>query len=198
MLGIDSVLTPILGTARYDADRRMTHAEYGPSSPRPGFPIVDEMRYDARKRPRRMKLSRTPTEADLGDHPLGAVRVVTDTVYAWDAADSADLAPPSQFPAGYRPRRQTASHDALYRVTSVATDYGGVDADGLDSGFTPDDLATDWRDERERTNLDGQTHQDADPMRRRPAPMASRLPEGRTADLQYRFDWLGNMTEWTD
>jgi RHS repeat-associated protein len=28
--------------------------------------------------------------------------------------------------------------------------------------------------------------------------MASRLPEGRTAALEYRFDWLGNMTEWPD
>jgi len=38
----------------------------------------------------------------------------------------------------------------------------------------------------------------ADPMREEPAPMVPTLPADRVANLNWTYDWLANMSEWTD
>ncbi|MBK7152401.1 MAG: hypothetical protein IPH72_11695, partial [Sandaracinaceae bacterium] len=99
-----------------------------------------------------------------------------------------------EWPAGYRPWRQTVNHDALYRVNRIDFAYMNDAGDFGDEG----DAATNWRAERTRTNRDFSTHEVGDPMHRRPAPMVSQNGHDRVNQLIYDYDWLANQTDWVD
>ncbi|MFW6051805.1 MAG: hypothetical protein ACODAU_11555 [Myxococcota bacterium] len=117
-----------------------------------------------------------------------------DQQYVWDDVNNlkvvGDQRDPGVLPSGFRPAQKSIEHDALYRVVNVHYQYQGSGA--------PDDTAEDWRDQRTRPNLDGKTHEQADPMRERPAGMLPTMPATRVRDLTYTYDWLANMTDWQD
>ena len=124
-----------ISETRYNASRLPWLTVYGAPNGTEGGPGDYVARqytsYDARLRPTRIRAWRTPTEASDDTHPLGAVKRMYYTKYRWDAADNLtevlDNRLPSDWPAGYRPRRQRIAHDALYRVANVAFDYAHVD-----------------------------------------------------------------------
>ena len=119
-----------------------------------------------------------------------------DEWFTWDAANNLtrvkDSRIASQMPAGCGIADAHVTHDALYRVTNISTRYN------TGNGWTWDDPYSDPRQQRERINQDGRSHREADPMNERPAPLLPRTPDYRNRDLTYSFDFLGNMTEWTD
>jgi RHS repeat-associated protein len=156
-------------------------------------PTVTDTAYDVRGRPVQSVTQREPfTDGSLEDDIDRPVH----EQYTWDGANNLtqvlDLRDPDVLGPGIRPPRRKIHHDALYRVIGVALDYRQDDA------TWGDDLATDWRDQRTRSNNDGQTHEEADPMRERPAAMVPNLPSSRVRDLTYNYDWLANMVEWYD
>jgi RHS repeat-associated protein len=187
--------TPVVREIEYDANRLPTRLEYGVATVTHN--LHTQMEYDIRLRPLRSWAERDPTGATAPD--LNAVTTVHDFRYAWDAVSNLrevrDDRNVGEWPAGYRPWRQTIDHDALYRVNDIHIDYHN---DQGDPDVLQDDAATDWRAERTRTNADMSTHLDRDPMRTRPAPMVSSNSAYRVRHLEYDYDWLANMTSWTD
>ncbi|MEM9383200.1 MAG: RHS repeat-associated core domain-containing protein, partial [Planctomycetota bacterium] len=142
-------------------------------------------------------LRRLPTKSEFW-RDNGGVAVTTDLqtyqrpfreYYGWDDADnlvSVTNNSTDTYPAGYRRQRRLVEHDALYRVQHVDFAYHDNHL-----AWTPTDTALDPRATR-------QTHLASDPMRERPAPMLPSLPSNRVVNLTYEYDWLANMTEWTD
>lgn len=84
-------------------------------------------------------------------------------------------------------------HDSLNRVAHVFTEYLQDDLT-----WAPNEVGSDYRAERSRTNQDGTTHRVADPMQSTPAPSVVPQPSSRVVDLMYEYDWLANMTSWED
>ncbi len=192
-LGLPARLSVELGSASYDivdrisyTRRRSPSAIYlgddhgGRRSTRVRF------QYDVRERPIGSSVWREAT----GASGLSAVTRPFSHQYTWDAANNltrrVDRRIPSEWPAGFEPRRERIAHDALYRVSNVDVAYRD------DSwAWTTSDPATDWRDTRLAEG-------DADPMRRKPAPIVPALPSDRVVNFTYEWDWLANQTEWTD
>lgn len=143
--------------------------------------------YDDRRRLTQLRARRDPTTPMSGD--LNGVTELHDFHYQWDAANNltrvVDGRPGEEWPDGHRPQRITVDHDALYRVVNLGYRYRG------DSGWQGADDFTDWR-------ADQAPHNAADPMAPDPAPMLPNAPTERVHDLTYAYDWLANMTEWTD
>ncbi|MBK7774713.1 MAG: RHS repeat-associated core domain-containing protein [Sandaracinaceae bacterium] len=185
--------TPIVRDITYDANRLPIRIDYGDQGVT--HDLHAEMRYDERLRVLRSWATRN-APATTG---LNAVTRVHDFNYVWDAVSNlrvvTDARLNNEWSAGYRPWQQTIDHDALYRVNEIDIHY--MDASGQ---WNPSylDAATDWRSERTRPNQDGSTHEQRDPMRRRPAPMVSNNAPDRVRNLVYDYDWLANMTDWTD
>ncbi|MCB9629894.1 MAG: hypothetical protein H6725_21180 [Sandaracinaceae bacterium] len=177
-----------------DANRLPTRIDYGDATVTRG--LHTETTYDERLRVRQSVATRgTP----VGATGLNAVTRVHDFRYVWDAVSNlrevSDQRLASEWAAGYRPWRQTIDHDALYRVNEIDINYRD---DGGQFNATQTDAATDWRAERTRPNQDGSSHGARDPMRRRPAPMVTTNAPERVRNLVYDYDWLANMTDWTD
>ncbi|MBK8588977.1 MAG: hypothetical protein IPN77_07585 [Sandaracinaceae bacterium] len=187
---------PIVRNVTYNASRQPVRTDFGDEQVI--GPLFTEVSYDLRQRPVRARAVRQPGDGAVAPE-LNAVSVVHDFQYAWDEVNNltqvTDARASAEWSAGYRPWRQDISHDALYRVNRVEFTY--MNAEGVfDPGY--DDAATDWRREQLDENLDGSTHEERDPMHRRPAPMISQNGATRVRDLVYDYDWLANQTEWTD
>ncbi len=156
--------------------------------------------YDDRLRPTRSQSSRPSALTDSatpGSTEMNAIRFPADNVYVWDAANNLvetrnNYRPwdyPAAIAAEYEPERAYVTHDALYRVVGIDYEYR-KDTGVWSSNSGP---ATDWRNEQSHP-----AHFNADPMRRRPAPMVSAQPDQRPINFTYQYDWLANQTEWTD
>jgi RHS repeat-associated protein len=189
---IDGTAQPIITNLTYAADRQVTQVTYGDGSVGRA-PTVTDTAYDVRGRPVQSVTQREPfTDGSLEDDIDRPVH----EQYTWDGANNLtqvlDLRDPGTLGSGILPPRRKIHHDALYRVIGVALDYRQGD------GTWGDDVATDWRDQRTRPNNDAQTHEEADPMRERPAPMVPHMPASRVKDLTYSYDWLANMVDWYD
>ena len=187
---------PVVRSIQYDANRLPRRLDYGDESVI--GPLFTEMTYDERQRPTRSRAVRRGDPTAPGDRPLNAVNTIHDFRYTWDAVSNlmevADARVAAEWPAGYRPWRQTVSHDALYRVNRIDFAYMNDGGEFGDEG----DAATDWRGERTRPNNDGSTHEQRDPMHQRPAPMISQNGTSRVNQLLYDYDWLANQTDWID
>ena len=192
--GIPTYTTPIVRNITYDANRLPTRIDYGDATVTRDLHTLT--RYDERLR---VLQSVTERGTPMGATGLNAVTRVHDFNYEWDAVSNllevTDERIHTEWPAGHRPWQQTIDHDALYRVTEIDINY--MDSTGHFNASQMD-AATDWRDEQTRPNMDGSTHEARDPMRRRPAPMVSGNALTRVRNLVYDYDWLANMTEWTD
>ncbi|MEZ4328399.1 MAG: RHS repeat-associated core domain-containing protein [Polyangiales bacterium] len=187
---------PIVRSIAYDANRLPRRIDYGDDAVIGA--LHTEMSYDERLRPVRSRTMRRADPNAQGERPLNGVTTVHDFRYTWDAVSNlievTDARIASEWPAGYRPWRQTVGHDALYRVNRIDFAYMNDAGAFTDAG----DAATNWRTERTRPNLDGSTHEQSDPMHRRPAPMVSQNGEQRVNQLLYDYDWLANQTDWHD
>lgn len=192
--GMPAYSTPIVRDITYDENRLPTRLDYGDSMVT--HDLHTEMYYDNRLRPVQ---SVTARDLPMGATALNAVTTVHDFHYVWDAVSNLtevrDEREVDEWPAGYRPWRQTIEHDALYRVNEIDINYRDDSDD-----FTPlqDDVATDWRTQQVNPNDDSSSHGEQDPMRRRPAGMVSPNASTRVRNLVYDYDWLANMTDWTD
>ncbi len=188
-LGIDGVERPVLAEATYDRDGAMLRAVWGDDAGGTRSPTVSEMRYDIRRRPDRVWVTRAPTALPSASRELAEVTVVMDQAYAWDAADNlvavTDHRLGREWAPGFRPQSVELRHDALYRVTGADYRYRA------DSGETPLDLASDYRAAMLAL-------EDADPMRSLPAPSVAGAMANRVVSLTWDHDFLGNTTEWTD
>lgn len=178
----------VVSATEYDADGLVTRVVYGDgSATRAGTEAVTE--YDVRNRPTRMWTVREAT----GTTSLSAVTVVADQRLTWDAASNltgiTDGRTASEWPAGARPQSVSVTHDALYRVTGAHFTY--AQPAGEAHGGTQDDASVDWRAEVLATKH-------ADSMRSEPAAMLPAASPMRVRDLVWSYDWLGNMTEWSD
>ncbi len=197
---IDGTDEPIIHDISYAADGQMTGMALGDTQGNARSATTVARYYDSRRRPSSEVVTREATAMeDPMTRPLGAVTEPFAESYTWDAADNLigiqDDRLEGEWPDGYRPAKITIGHDALYRVTHAEYSYKQDDGSW---GVSASNIGTDWRAERTRTNADSSTHQQADPMREDPAPMAATLPSSRVVDLTYAYDWLANMTEWTD
>ena len=153
--------------------------------------------YDPNTRiPARIQFIRTATSGtSLGD--LGYLSEPFDQYYTWDDARNLkrfrDVPIWAEWPDSHRPTYVNITHDALYRV--VDADYQYRDDTG---GLVSSDTYEDWRGERTTANGDSGTHETADPMVERPAQMIPDAPANRVESMSWRYDWLANMTSWTD
>lgn len=188
-LVIDSASTPVTAFT-YDEHRLPSEQTHGAATP--GAYPRTELVYDSRLRLAEAVARRVPDGMASGSGDLADVSVVFHQMYAWDAANNLtgvwDLRIASEWPAGHKPRNVEIRHDALYRVERAELSYETA---------TGHDTATDWRTER-MAHPSGTSHQNADPMREEPAPMVPTLPADRVANLNWTYDWLANMSEWTD
>lgn len=194
----ETTTLPVLAGATYDAWGAPTSMRFMSADPTVG--ITQTFTYDRVHRPLSSRVERGMAHVSSGaltPDNLNAVQVPFFETYAWDRASNltqvTSNAGPQVFPAGYRQSRKTIDHDSLYRVAHVAFDYLQDDRT-----WGPRDAATDYRSERTRINADQDSHETADPMRSRPAPMLPSMPEERLADLTYSYDWLANQTLWDD
>lgn len=188
----------VISTVRYDRFMQPTRIVHGNDGE-----LVELFEYDVRHRPTRITATRPNASPPANPSTSGLAELVRviDHHYGWDEADNLILVEnrgetPATLKNGYRPSRQTVSHDSLYRVTNVFFEYRQDPGPGAPEWGT--DVSTDWRAERTRLNADFKSHGEADPMREKPAPMISPLPPERVNDLVYRYDWLANMVEWDD
>ncbi|MEO0322236.1 MAG: SpvB/TcaC N-terminal domain-containing protein, partial [Myxococcota bacterium] len=166
--------------------------------------------FDRRLQPRTIGFNRLrrPDGAVFGE--LDYVQTPLNHVYYWDAAGNLVDARnnshlrrfTTELPDRVAPRRMRIKHDALYRVSQVNFDYRfGTTDDG--SGSVSNQTwrtgapATNWRDEQYGAmGMPGRVEED--PMLREPAEMLPTEAPERVTNLTYAYDWLANMTEWTD
>ena len=184
----------INAASSYGPNRLPTHMTYGDSM----NPVSTWTgHYDSRQRQIRSFVENHRAAAPTTARSLGEERVPFDLRYTWDEASNLvrvqDMSPTSERLPGQMPIQQLVSHDSLYRVSRIEMSYRNA----TDNSWT-DDAPGDWRAEGTRLNADNSTHQNADPMRRKPAPMVSSHAERRLSELSYDYDWLGNMTSWRD
>jgi RHS repeat-associated protein len=193
-LTIGRASRPIVDELVYTRDGLVERVTYGDDLTGSGAsrtPTVSFTTYDDRRRPVRMRTTRTPNaHPELTGRPLEDVSSPHDQMLVWDLADNLiaieDLRDPTEWPDGFRPQSVHVTHDSLYRVAGAEYEYT------TDTGArTPTDASSDWRAEMEagRSN---------DPMRTAPAPPVSNTPETRVASMQWEHDWLGNMQSWDD
>jgi RHS repeat-associated protein len=178
---------PVVAAIEYLRDGLVSHIEYGDLGSAPV--IESHTEYDVRRRPVRMTTTREPTAGAL-EGELGEVSVVHDQRLEWDTASNltalVDERLPSEWPDGFRPQTVEITHDSLYRVVGALFHYS------TDLGDDEDDDASDWRTNAAASNA-------VDPMRPEPAAMVGSPSGGnRVRSLVWEWDWLGNMTEWTD
>jgi RHS repeat-associated protein len=186
---VDATTYPLLTPISYSRDRLVTNIQY--DHQKPGMADSSLVfTYDARRRVLRESLARTgDSSAPVGDlNRVGGF--VFFRQHIWDAANNLrelrDDVSPTEFPAGYRPSRTRLEYDGLYRVARAQVDYRQTAG-----GAWTTDTALDWRDAHNY-------HRPADPMREEPAPMMPVMPSNRVAQLNYDYDWLANMTSFTD
>jgi RHS repeat-associated protein len=178
---------PIVSAVEYLRDGLVSRVAYGSLD---GRPVVESRTdYDARRRPVGMLTTRTPDVGALPDD-LQSVSIVHAQRFEWDAASNltaqVDERDPSEWPAGLRPQSVEITHDSLYRVVGALYHYSTESSDDAD------DVASDWRDAAAASNA-------VDPMRPDPATLVSTASSGnRVRNLVWEWDWLGNMTEWSD
>ncbi|MFT3927537.1 MAG: SpvB/TcaC N-terminal domain-containing protein [Myxococcales bacterium] len=189
ILTIDGQPYPIVSSTRYTRDGLIAQTTYGDN--RNGrFATVSQTEYDARRRPVLFQTFRQAAIAPAGTRPLSAVSVVTDQRLTWDPAGNlieiADRRPPSEWPAGHRPQSVQIAHDALYHVEVASFEYTQDN-----NSKSPVDVGTNWRDTET-------THRTADPMHSTAAPMLPTVPSNRVSNLEYQYDWLANMVEWSE
>ncbi|MCC7538792.1 MAG: RHS repeat-associated core domain-containing protein, partial [Deltaproteobacteria bacterium] len=180
---------PIITDVRYTADGLTERVTYGDSVGGTRPPTVEETEYDIRRRPVRSRVTRM-ANFDSVPGTLQAVNRIVDQELVWDVANNlvalVDDRDPAEWPAGFRPQSVHVEHDSLYRVVAAHFDY--TQEDGSRAG---DDVATDYRDTMA-------TVRPMDPMRTRPAPMLPAQPANRVSALEWRYDWLANMTAWRE
>ena len=178
---------PVVAAIEYLRDGLVSHIDYGDLGSGPA--IASDTEYDVRRRPTRMTTTRAPDAGALAGE-LGEVSIVHDQRLQWDAASNltalVDERDPSEWPAGFRPQTVEITHDSLYRVVGALFHYSTEDGDD------EDDTASNWRTAASPSNT-------VDPMRPVPAAMVGEASTGdRVRSLTWEWDWLGNMTEWTD
>jgi RHS repeat-associated protein len=192
------VTIEVVHAIHYLRDGLVDRIEYGH---REGDAVVrSQTEYDERRRPTRMSAVRpNPT----GTSGLAGVTAIADQQLVWDAASNLtfirDLRDPSEWPIGHRPQSVEIQHDSLYRVVSALFDYSEPGESGSTSLGT--DTASDWRESAGSGALGGgmgSGPNGVDPMRPDPAPMITTAPPERVQSLVWSWDWLGNMTEWSD
>jgi RHS repeat-associated protein len=176
---VDGVSRPVVSNITYTRDGLVARTRHG--DPRQ---TTSTSLYDMRRRPIELQTTRVPA-AGAAPSTLSAVSVVVSQRLSWDGAQNLyqveDRRVAAQWPDGHKPIAvQRVFHDALYRVARVEHDYATA---------TRSDAATDWRAEEER-------HRPYDPMRPKAAPMVSQQGSERIKVLEYRHDWLANMTSW--
>lgn len=178
---------PVVAAIDYLRDGLVSHIEYGDLGMGERA-IESDTDYDVRRRPTRMTTTRDASPGALPDE-LGEVTVVHDQRLEWDAASNLtaliDERDPSEWPDQFRPQTVEITHDSLYRVVGAMFHYS------TELGDDEDDEASDWRLSAEDSN-------DVDPMRPAPAAMIGDAPPDRVRSLTWDWDWLGNMTDWTD
>jgi RHS repeat-associated protein len=190
-LHVDSTAYYIVYLTTYSASRQLRNVTYGDNAGGARTNTRLWTTYDERLRPDRQYLVRDE-EDPQDDAVLNTIGpYLFNNIYTWDDANNLKIIynnlPGTEFSAGHVPTTTVIAHDGLYRVVDVDFLYRNK---ATGSGNAPD-IATDWRDSRE-------DHRGADPMRERPAAMLPTLPTNRVAELDYEYDWLANMTSWTD
>jgi hypothetical protein len=178
---------PVVAAIEYLRDGLVSHIEYGDLGSAPV--IESHTEYDVRRRPVRMTTTREPTAGAMAGE-LGEVSVVHDQRLEWDTASNltalVDERLPSEWPDEFRPQTVEITHDSLYRVVGALFHYS------TELGDDEDDDASNWRSTAAASNA-------VDPMRPEPADMVGSPSGGnRVRSLVWEWDWLGNMTEWTD
>ena len=193
-LAIDDVEErAIVEDLHYNANGLVCRVVYGDNTAVGGgsrTPTFSETTYDHCLRPETFHTERVATSyGGLDPRPLALVTTPMSQRLVWDAASNlvevADLRDGDEWPDGYRPQSVNVGHDALYRVSWAEYAYT------QDMMGTGPDSAQDWR-------ADQATTRSGDPMRTTPAAMVPTLPAERVNDLEWTYDWLGNMQEWND
>ena len=189
-LTMDAASRPIVSDIRYTEHGLVSEVVYGDTTGPAGASrdaTTSTTRYDACLRPRAFRTERDATSGTGRD--LGLVTTPMHQQLVWDEANNLvrveDLRIAEEWPDSFRPQSVDIWHDALYRVVDAEYTYH------QDAHTTGADIARDWR-------TDFATSSAADPMRPTPAAMAAALPAERVNTLRWRYDWLGNMQEWTD
>ena len=189
-LTMDAASRPIVSDIRYTEHGLVREVVYGDTTGPDGSArdaTTSTTRYDACLRPRAFHTERDATSGTGRD--LGLVTTPMHQQLVWDEANNLvrveDLRLAEEWPDSFRPQSVDIWHDALYRVVDAEYTYH------QDAHTTGADIARDWR-------TDFATSSAADPMRPTPAAMAAALPAERVNTLRWRYDWLGNMQEWTD
>jgi RHS repeat-associated protein len=178
----------IVSAIDYTRDRRPELMKFGDSANDTRMVSALAWTYESdRRRPLGFTFERQSATTMTGDiDEIGPFAI--DDEYTWDVASNlasvTQHATSSGFITGHRPVEFIPTYDALYRVAKVDFSYHGASSWGTDS-------ASDWRTTRA-------THRASDPMRERPAAMVSTMPSNRVQSLRYDYDWLANMTSWTD
>jgi RHS repeat-associated protein len=184
--GMDATTIPVVSAIHYLRDGLVDSVDYGDIDSSPVVHSATE--YDDRRRPTQMSATRSPTGMD----GLEAVTEISNQTLVWDAASNLteirDVRDPNEWDAGFRPASVTITHDSLYRVVGAMFDYSNP---GDDPETVGGDEGTDWRS-------NAGASENVDPMRPEAAPMVSSTPPDRVQALVWSWDWLGNMTEWTD
>jgi RHS repeat-associated protein len=185
-----ALVQPIIKRIDYTRDGLVERQVLGDDAGGGRRPTETTMSYDVRRRPIQLT---TVREAQVGPgdpDPLARVTVVHGQRFGWDQAANLrtidDLRVPSEWPAGHRPQHKTIVQDALYHVAGVDYDYS-VDS----TTRSPFDAETDWRAEVLRVGA-------ADPMALVPAPRLGETPDDRVVSQTWSYDWLGNMSTWSD
>ena len=189
-LTMDAASRPIVSDIRYTEHGLVSEVVYGDTTGPAGASrdaTTSTTRYDACLRPRAFRTERDATSGTGRD--LGLVTTPMHQQLVWDEANNLvrveDLRIAEEWPDSFRPQSVDIWHDALYRVVDAEYTYH------QDAHTTGADVARDWR-------TDFATSSAADPMRPTPAAMAAALPAERVNTLRWRYDWLGNMQDWTD
>ncbi|MFO0685594.1 MAG: SpvB/TcaC N-terminal domain-containing protein [Sandaracinus sp.] len=181
---------PIVRAIHYLRDGLVDSIEYGQLGTDHHAVVTSGTEYDQRRRPIHMTAARQPTDIT----GLGAVTAIADQHLVWDAASNLtaimDGRDPAEWPEMFRPQSVAIEHDSLYRVVGALFDYS-LPGDAPGSTSLGVDTSSDWRDDALASNA-------VDPMHPEPAPMATAMPETRVQWLGWEWDWLGNMTQWTD
>jgi RHS repeat-associated protein len=184
---------PVVQSFEYEADGQVRVTKYGDGEEHNA--TVSAIAYDIRRRPVHAWTERDPIEPpDLPesppDQPLWEVTVPFDQDLEWNTSNDlvsiTDNRDPTEWPAGHLPQNVSLQYDDLHHVVDAAYTYS------QESGPpTDEDAATDWREQYDAIRS-------TDALRGLTAPMVAELPEARVANLQWAYDWLGNMTAWID
>ena len=188
---MDAGSRPIVSDIRYTEHGLVRQVVYGDTTgPDRRITRRDHEHHPLRRVPAPSRsLKQTAIATSGTGRDLGLVTTPMHQQLVWDEANNLvrveDLRIAEEWPDSFRPQSVDIWHDALYRVVDAEYTYH------QDAHTTGADLARDWR-------TDFATSSAADPMRPTPAAMAAALPAERVNTLHWRYDWLGNMQEWTD